>query len=317
MNPTLTAACRAFPADQAMRHRMRPDCRESLAHMLVFPEHGIAGFIYPSVRSDGMAKARASLFGPGLRDPIHEQVEASVDASQDFDDWRMGPLRMAVREPHRRVELSWSGSRIRFEGRYEALHPPYAFSLHPEGNPPYYGDNRTEQHGRLLDARLAVEGRTLEVGGYLIRDHSWGPRIWGLNQHYKWLHATSANCAIHVFEMQSFGRRQLRGFLFRDGEMHHVVEADFDHRFDDQMMQTAVDVVIVDDAGRRARIVGQAIANIQLEFDPMVWLNEAPLKLEIDGQAGTGWCEYCWNRDYLRFARQHALQYGNGGPRLG
>lgn len=55
---------------------------------------------------------------------------------------------------------------------------------------------------------------------------------------------------------------------------------------------------------------------MSLDFDPMVWLNEAALKLEIDGEPGTGWCEFCWNRDYLRFARQHARQYGHGGPCL-
>ena len=144
-----------------------------------------------------------------------------------------------------------------------------------------------------------------------------GPRIWGLNQHYKWFHATTAECSIHVFEMQSFGRRQLRGYLYRDGEMHHVAEVDFDYRLDDRMMQTDLDVVVVDDAGRRARVVADAIAHIQLEFDPMVYLNEAPLQLEIDGKVGTGWCEFCWNRDYLRFARQHAVQYGNGNPGSG
>lgn len=296
---------------------MRPDCRESLAHMLVWPEHGIAGFVYPSVRSDGAAKVRATLFGPALSEPIHEQVEGPADAAMDFDDWRMGPLRMAVREPHRVVDLAWSGSRIAFEARFEALHPPYAFSLHPQGNPPYYGDDRTEQHGRLLDARLAVDGRALDVGGFLIRDHSWGPRIWGLNQHYKWFHATTDDCSIHVFEMQSFGRRQLRGFLYRDGEMHHVVAADFDYRLDDQMMHTDLDVRLVDEAGRKAHVLAKAFAHIQLEFDPMVYLHEAPLRLEIDGKSGTGWCEFCWNRDYVRFARQHAVQYGNGNSRRG
>lgn len=316
MTRALTDACRDFPPRQAMRHRMRPGCRESLAHMLVFPDRGIAGFIYPSVHSDGSAKARATLFGPGVREPIHEQVEGTVGPDSDFDDWRMGPLRMAVHEPHRAVDLSWTGSRIGFEGRFEALHPPYAFSLHPAGNPAYYGDDRTEQHGLLRGARLEVDGRGLEVGGFLIRDHSWGPRIWGLNQHYKWFHATTASCSIHVFEMQSFGRRLIRGYLYRDGRMQHVAEADFDYRFDDQMMHTAMDVLIVDDAGRRAHVVAEAFANIQLEFDPMVWLNEAALTLQVDGDPGSGWCEFCWNRDYLRFARQHVLQYGHDGARL-
>ena len=111
----------------------------------MFPEEGIAGFIYPAVLNDGFAKGRASLFGPALPSPIHEQVEGPVADSMNFENWHTGPLRMAVLDPYRKVDLAWQGARIRFDGRFEALHPPYAFSLHPAGNPPYYGGDRTEQ----------------------------------------------------------------------------------------------------------------------------------------------------------------------------
>ncbi|MFD2579976.1 hypothetical protein ACFSTD_18300 [Novosphingobium colocasiae] len=175
---TITQEFARFPAEHAMRHKLRADGRESLAHMLLFPEQGIAGFIYPSVRATGPAKARTHLFGPGLPEPVAEEVELPVSAQMDFDDWRMGPLTMAVREPYKLVDLEWQGERIQFKGRYEALHPPYAFSSHPDGNPPYYGDDRTEQHGRL-NADVTIDGKSFHHEGFLIRDHSWGPRIWG------------------------------------------------------------------------------------------------------------------------------------------
>ena len=306
---TLTQAATRFPVEHAYRHQMSRGGRESLAHMLMFPEQGVAGFIYPTVLADGVAKGRATLFGPALPEPIHEQVEGPVPDSLDFDDWHTGPLRMAVRKPYHEVDLSWDGPRIRFDGHFEALHPPYAFSLHPAGNPPYYGDDRTEQHGRVV-ADLAIDGSAHKAQGFLIRDHSWGPRIWGLNQHYKWFHAVTASCSIHFFEMHSFGRRQLRGYLYRDGVMEHVAEVECDFQYDEQMMQKSLDARVVDAAGRRATVNCKAFANIQLEFDPMVYLNEAALTLEIDGESGTGWCEFCWNRNYFTFARQHVGQYG-------
>ena len=92
-----------LPAADAFRHTLGADGRESLAHMLVFPERGIAGFVYPSVRANGLAKGRASLFGPGLPEPIHEEAEAQADDDMEFDDWRTGPLRMRVRE----AALDW------------------------------------------------------------------------------------------------------------------------------------------------------------------------------------------------------------------
>lgn len=307
---TLTQAATQYPPEHAFRHEMREGCRESLAHMLMFPEHGIAGFVYPTVLSDGSAKGRAALFGPGLPEPVQEQVEQQVPASLGFDDWRTGPLRMAVREPHREVELAWHGERIRFAGRFEALHPPYAFSLHPDGNPPYYGDDRTEQHGRLAVEELEVDGRILDAGGFLIRDHSWGPRIWGLNQHYKWFHAVTEGCSIHAFEMQSYGRVEVRGFMHRDGEMQHLTGFDTEFVFDEEMMHKRLTAEVADEAGRTATVTCEAFANIQLEFDPKIYLNEAALTLDVDGEAGTGWCEFCWNRDYFHFAKEHVGTYG-------
>lgn len=297
------------PDVHAFRHAMKPGGRESLAHMLMFPEHGIAGFIYPAVLADGSAKAKMTLFGAGLSAPIHEQFDEVVSDTMNFDDWRSGPLRMAVTQPHQRVELEWNGERIRFKGAFEALHPPYLFSSNPAGNPPYYGDDRTEQHGRLT-AELEVEGRTLALSGYLIRDHSWGPRIWGLNQHYKWFHAATEHCSVHFFEMLSFGRRQLRGFVYKEGVIQHLTEADYDFTYNDQMMQQTFRAEVGDAAGRKVVITCEAFANIQLEYDPMVYLNEAPVTVEIDGQPGAGWCEFCFNRNYFDFARQHVTQYG-------
>ncbi len=307
--PVITQSFADFPKEHAFRHPMKPGGRESLAHMLMFPEHGIAGFIYPTVLADGHAKGRATLFGPGLKEPIHEQIDEEVATSLDFDNWTSGPLRMAVIEPHKYVDLAWNGERIKFDGHFEALHPPYAFSSHPDGNPPYYGDDRTEQHGRLK-ATLEVDGRKMNGDGYLIRDHSWGPRIWGLNQHYKWFHATTERCSIHFFEMLSFGRRQLRGFLHQDGVMRHLTNVEYDFSYDDQMMQKTFQATVTDTEGRKVFVDCKTFANIQLEFDPMVYLNEAALTLEIDGQTGTGWCEFCWNRNYYNFARDYVKQYG-------
>jgi hypothetical protein len=298
-----------FPDKHAFRHDLAADGRESLAHMLMFPELGIAGFIYPTNRATGPGKVRTQLFGPALDGAISEEIEAEIPTGMDFDDWRIGPLIMAVREPHKIVDLEWNGTRIQFKGRFEALHPPYAFSSHPGGNPPYYGDDRTEQHGRLT-AEFSVDGVAGKHEGFLIRDHSWGPRIWGLNQHHKWIHATTDECSVHFFEMQSFGYNHLRGFLFKDGEMRHLTAVDYKMRYDDAMMQQEMRTTVVDTDGRSAIIDAQTFAAVKLDsYDPKVYLNEAALKLEIDGKLGTGWAEFCWNRNYMDFAKDYVGRF--------
>lgn len=307
--PDITKQFASFPSEHAYRHPMKQDSRESLAHMLVFPDHGIAGFIYPSIRAGGLGKGRAWLFGPALDAPIKEEVEVQIPEDMNFDDLRMGCLQMAVREPHEVVDLKWNGPRIRFEGHFEALYPVYAFSSHPDGNPPYYGDDRTEQHGRVT-AKLGIDGKTLDVEGFLIRDHSWGPRVWGLNQHYKWFHAVTAESSVHFFEMLSFGRRQLRGYLWKDGIMRHIADVEYDFAFDDQMTLETLTAQVTDTDGRRATVNTKTYAKVQLPIDPMVYLNESALTLDIDGAQGTGWCEFCWNRNYFDFAKDYVTQYG-------
>jgi hypothetical protein len=298
-----------FPVEHAHRHQLKDDGRESLAHMILLPEEGIAGWVYPTMRSTGNSRGRAYLFGPGIGEPIIEEAEEPLDPDMDFDDWRSGPLRMAVREPHETVELAWKGERIDLDGRFTALHPPYAFSLHPGGNPPYYGDDRTEQHGRFV-ADLRIDGREIHHDGFMIRDHSWGPRVWGLNQHYKWFHAVTPEISVHMFEMQSFGSVHVRGYVFKDGVMGNIMSTDYDITYDDAMFQQALRVTVNDSEGRTVTVNSETFATIQNAWDPEVYLNEAALKVDIEGNTGTGWVEFCWNRKYYDFAKDYVTRFG-------
>lgn len=305
----LTSEAKSFAREHAYRHELRPDGRESLAHMILMPEHGIAGFVYPTMRATGNARCRAYLFGPSLPEAVTEEIEEPLVDDMDFDDWRVGPLLMAVRQPHQSVDLRWKGQRIDFESRFEALHPPYAFSLHPEGNPPYYGDDRTEQHGRLV-ADLTVGGHEMKHDGFMIRDHSWGPRVWGLNQHHKWIHAVTPDCSIHLFEMQSFGKNHQRGYVYKDGSMEHIRSVEYDIIYDTEMMQQGLRAQIVDEGDRTVSVDCEAYATIHLNsWDPKVYLNEAAFEVNIDGSSGTGWAEFCWNRNYFEFAKDYVSQY--------
>lgn len=304
-----TAEFLAFSAANAFRHKLAPDGREAFAHMLMMPEQGIAGFIYPSLHATGPAKARTHLFGPGLATPVIEEAEAEYPPEMDMGDWRTGPLHLAVKEPHKAFDLNWNGDRLQFEGQYDALHPAYAFSMDPRGVPPYYGDDRTEQHGKL-SAKVTIDGRTFQHDGYLVYDHSWGPRVWQLNQHYKWVHFITPNTSVHFFEMQSFGRVHVNGFMWKDGIMRPLANVDYDIVYDETMWQKEFTVRATDSEGRRVVINATTFAKTQLCWLEGVYLNEAAVTVEMDGQSGTGWVEFCWNRDYFDFAKDHVVRFG-------
>ena len=300
-------------AEHDDRHRLRTEahCREAAAFMFALPEEGLAGFLYPWVNNKSMAGSAVCLFGPSIAEPIQERFdEVAVPDSMTFKDWNVRRLTMKLGDPHRSVELCFRGERVQIDCRYEALHPPYAFSSHKDGCPSYYADDRTEQHGRLTGT-LVVDGRTITLDTFMQRDHSWGTRIWGLNQHYKWFHATTAQSAVHFFEMQSFGRTLLRGYVFKHGRMAEIRSVTYEFAYDDNMHHEAIDVVATDSAGRETRIDCKVFAKFQYDADPMIVLNEGATTLSIDGIEGTGWCEFCWNKGYYEFAKQYVSEFGH------
>ncbi|WP_404477958.1 hypothetical protein [Novosphingobium sp. BL-52-GroH] len=301
----------AFGIEHDNRHRLRgdPHSREAVVFMLQVPEHGIAGFIYPWINADGTASAATCIFGPGVGEPIQERFDAiAVSPDMDFYDWKVAGLAMKIDEPHVSADVSFKGKRIDIQYRFDAMHPVYAFGSHPDGCPQYYADDRTEQHGRVKGT-IAIDGKSYDFEELGQRDHAWGNRIWGLNQHYKWFHATTPNQAVHFFEMQSFGTRHIRGFVFKDGQMAAVQSVEYQYLFDDEMHHTAIDVIVTDDAGRKTPVRGRMFAKFQFEVNPKVLLNESAITVEIEGETGTGWCEFCWNRDYLNFAKDHVTQF--------
>jgi hypothetical protein len=307
--PEISKQFSEFPVEHAYRHKLSPEGRESLAHILLFPEQQIAGFIYPSVLGTGIAKAQACFFGPRFPEQVWDIAEGPVPDDMNFDDWRQGPLHMQVVEPYKRVDLEWGGERIKFKGQFTATHPAYPFSTHPKGNPPYFGENRTEQHGRLV-ADVEIDGNKFHHEGFLVRDHSWGPRVWGLNQHYKWIHATTGDSSIHFFEMQGFGRTELRGFLFKDGIMRHLDHVEYDFVYGDEMLQETFQMKVTDTDGRTSSVDYKIFAMIQSSHDPKTLINTGCSTIMFDGVPGVGVCEFSWNKDYFDFAKTYVGKFG-------
>lgn len=300
-----------FAEEHDNRHQLRdePHSREAIALMLQLPDQGIAGFIYPWINANGTASAAICLFGPGLAEPIQERFEeVAVPAGMDFYDWQVAGLTYRIDEPHVSADYTFRGERVQIECRFTATHPVFPFSAHPEGCPPYYADDRTEQHGRITGT-MVIDGKSYELDVLGQRDHAWGHRVWGLNQHYKWFHATTPNAAIHFFEMQSFGARHIRGFVFKDGAMAQVTDVRHDYLFDDDMHHIAFNAVLNDDMGRSTLVTCQTFAKYTFEADPKILLKEAGITVQIEGERGTGWCEFCWNRDYFEFARNHVAAF--------
>ena len=303
----ITSDLATFDPIHENRHDLSalPGTREAAAFMLPLPELDCAGIIYTWVTSEGKAGASVSFFGNSIGEKIDERVDGvDVPQTMDFYDWNVGGFQLKIDKPFESANLAFKGKRIELAFRYEAMHPVYPFSANRKGCPPYYAIDRTEQHGRATGF-FKIDGKEFPLDSFCQRDHAWGPRIWGLNQHYKWFHATTANAAVHFFEMQSFGQVNQLGFVFKDNHMAEITSLKYDYTFDENMHHTSFYVVIKDSSGRTTTIKNKTIAQFVYPVDPMIQLNESATAVDIDGEKGSGWCEFCWNKAYLDFARQH------------
>ena len=110
--------------------------------------------------------------------------------------------------------------------------------------------------------------------------------------------------------MQSFGRVHQLGYVFKEGHMAEITSLKYDFVFDDDMHHTSIYVVIEDSSNRTTTLQCKTIAKFVYPVDPMIQLNESATAVEIEGEKGSGWCEFCWNKNYLDFAKQH-IEYAN------
>lgn len=310
------------------RHNLggNPIARDSLALMLTVPDLGLAGWVYPTVNGEGVAVSAACLFGEGVGTPVYEKFIEKVPEEMDFFNWETGGLTMKIGEPNRDFSVSWRGEKVELDFHYDALHPAYAFSLGPEGSPPYYGSDRIEQHGKIK-GKIAAAGKNFEFETFMIKDHSWGPRVWGLNQHHKWIHAVTESVSIHFFEMQSFGRNHLQGFLSKNGVVSQLEAVEYDFELNDDLELQSMLLKVKDMEGRTATAECKVYAHIvatdiekksidnaepgqtthySFDKDLVTQLNEGAMTVVINGEKGIGWAEFAWNKNYLDYARNHS-----------
>ena len=289
------------------RHELpdRPLERESVPYTFVLPDEGLAAFCYTWVDKDHRAGSAFVLFGPGTGDaPIAEAVDGiEVSPSMNFDDWRVGSVHLQHDLKFLSARMNLQGTRAGIDAHFEALHQPYAYGFHADGCPDYVATNRIEQAGRVHGV-VRVDERRIPFDSFGARDHSWGTRDWQIPQHWKWLHAQAGpDLCVHFWQFQARGRVELRGYVFRDGQIVEVESVDVKFGHDRQYNQTSLEVELLDRAGRRTHLSGSHYAHFPLIPGSHTVLNEGAMRCEINGRSGVGWSEFMWPSGYLEYLR--------------
>jgi hypothetical protein len=280
--------------------------RESLSYMLQLPDEGLAGFVYTWVNGESKAGAALCLYGPAVGPtPLFEAVDGIVvDREQPFDDWQVGGLKLQ-HGPQTSARFVGEGASIEFT--FEGTHPAYNYASHPDGGLPWMADDRYEQSGRWRGV-LTLAGREIEFDTVSHRDQSWGIRDWGMCQHYRWLQANAGpEVSINFTEDSVLGHVNLRGYVYRDGEMAQITALDVDYELTPEMVHTTLDAVIEDDLGRETIMRGRTYATMEFPFPPTTALVVCSDTVEIDGRPGTAQFDLLWSSHYLEYVREHGL----------
>jgi hypothetical protein len=290
------------------RHRLKPHhaARESLSYMLQLPEEGLAGFVYTWVNRESRAGAALCFYGPAIGEqPLFLMVDdVAVPEKQSFADWRVGDLELHHGET---TTGRFAGNDASIEFSFQGVHPAYNYGSHPDGPLPWMADDRYEQSGRWQGyARL--RGREIAFDTISHRDQSWGIRDWGMCQHYRWLQANAGpEYSVNFTQDVVLGHVNVRGYVYRDGEMAQVTGLECDYELDPDMVHTSFDAVIEDDAGRTTTVRGTTYANMEFPFPPTTTLVVCSEEVEIQGQRGTGQFDLLWASQYVEHVREHGL----------
>jgi hypothetical protein len=172
-----------------------------------------------------------------------------------------GGMRFEVLEPMEKHRTTYEGGAVFLTSPEQMADPGQAFRNNPhkkvrldighQAVGPVYGrateQNESEdlektfarahyeQHMRTRGT-MAIDGETLEVDGFGLRDHSWGPRYWQAIHSYRWLTcAFGEDFGIMVSQVsRDENNRTENGVVIRDGTLEGITSVDLDSKFDGQ-----------------------------------------------------------------------------------
>ncbi|WP_216892451.1 DUF7064 domain-containing protein [Nocardia alni] len=289
------------------RHNLGDDPlgRESLLFLFQLPAERIGLAFYTWVTSDHKTGYAAWVYG-GNSDgsAIFEHRDgASVDPNADFDAWQAFDLTINHSPDQLVTSVKFAGDSFQADLEFTPFHDAYLYSSHPLGCPPFFATDRLEQSGTYRGT-LQFAGREITVDTSGHHDHSWGIRDWESIQHYKWFETTTDTTAVHILDIYGLGERTTMGYVHKEGITSPVESAKWDVEYNAQNFQTSTRVDVIDEAGRSTSVTCDPYAYFEFPVSPRTTLLDVVVRAEIDGNAGSGFADWAWPKDYLSHLRE-------------
>ena len=299
------------PADDGL-HSPTGDFYETETFWFSFfvPERELGGWLYTSVRATAGTCAGGAWIWDG-----HGTDPWEIPFFEQFSWLKYpapagGPERLAfatgttidVRQPLMSYDLRYSDrDRVEIELRFDALEGPVPLR---SGAPPFPKAHHFDQTGHVT-GRITLDGETIDVDCYAMRDRSWGRRtergyqrigyVWGASAHTSFV--TYSTPREHTDDIHA-------GYLRIGDEVAHItrgrreVRRDPSTRWIDSMIIDAID-----DRGRDLRAEGQAVSRMILPGSTSICINTL-LRWTVDGNVFWGEDQDVWPiKDYRALTR--------------
>jgi len=123
-----------------------------------------------------------------------------------------------------------------------------------------------EQHMKVTGT-LRIDDEELEISGFGLRDHSWGPRHWQAIESYEWL---TMNFGADLGAMISIVRRdadnvRTGGVIIRDGKLEAIKDAEIEAVYEENgLYHKSVTARIETSSGEKHEITGEVKGFIPL-----------------------------------------------------
>ncbi len=235
-----------------------PNFNESMYFNFFDPDRAVGGFVRLGNRAnEGRAEMTVCLYLADGR-VLFSFKRAEIENNDAFD---AGGLRFEVEEPTEALRTVYEGKVIELADPKTLSDPGRAFKtsprrtisldlLHRACGPMYGNAHDAKESGRSAEKQFAkahyeqhmrVTGRLdlgdeeLEITGYGLRDHSWGPRYWQAIEQYEWLtmnFGPDLGAMVSIVRVQGEEPRR-GGVIVRDGELIPIRSASIEAQYEE------------------------------------------------------------------------------------
>jgi len=294
---------------------------ESMYFNFFDPDQSVGGFLRLGNRAnEGNAEMTVCVFLADGR-VLFNFKRAPIDHNDAFE---AGGMKFEVIEPSEALSSVYQGNAVELTDARSMADPSEAFRNSPRrrlsidlshrASGPMYGNSRSkaeegrsadqqfgkahyEQHMRVT-GQLEIDDEAIEIRGYGLRDHSWGPRHWQAIESYEWL---TMNFGPDFGAMVSVIRRDADherkgGVIVRGGQLTLIDSVEIETEYESNgLYHRNLDVKLQTVDGEKLDISGEVRGFIPLRNRRqglVTHIGEGMTRWQCGDQVGYGLAEY-------------------------